>query len=330
MVKELLFQQDDRFALEIKHHDIWKMYELQRNAFWLVKEVDLSKDREYFEKLDNNHQHFIKMILAFFAASDNIVNMNLSKNFIDEVQLQEAQIAYRFQAAMEDIHSETYSLLIKEYIRDNKEKEYLLNAIQNIDCIKKKANWAIKWIDTTNMTETEKEESFSTRLIAFLIVEGIFFSGSFCAIYWLSHNKHKLPGLITTNEFIARDEGLHCSFAALLYNRYINNRLPQNKIYDIFKEAVEIESDFICNSLKCRLIGMNSDLMIQYIKYIADYWLAMIGYNKLYNVENPFGFMEQISMQNKTNFFEADPTEYQRANISDIQIDWNSNEECDF
>lgn len=289
----------------IKYHKIWEFYKKMMASSWTVEEIEFSKDNDDFNKLNTKEQHFIKMVLAFFAASDGIVNMNLGKRFIQEVQIIEAIMAYDFQKMMENIHSETYSLQIDNIIRDNVEKEKALNAIKNYPCIKKKADWAYKWI--------ESRESFALRLIAFAIVEGIFFSGSFCAIFWLK-KKNVMPGLCDSNEFIARDEGMHTAFACLLYSMF-NERIDENIVHTMFKEAYEIEREFICDSLPCSLLGMNSDLMSQYIRFVADLLLVSLNYNKIWNETNPFDFMESISMEGKTNFFESRPTQYQKASV---------------
>jgi ribonucleotide reductase beta subunit family protein with ferritin-like domain len=289
----------------IKYQKIWEFYKKETAAFWTTEEIDFSKDCDDFIKLNEKEQYFIKMVLSFFAASDTIVNINLGERFIKEVQIREAIIAYDFQKMMENIHSETYSLQIDNIIRDNEEKEKALNAIKNYPCIKKKADWAYKWI--------ESRESFALRLIAFAIVEGVFFSGSFCAIFWLK-KKNVMPGLCDSNEFIARDEGMHTAFACLLYSMF-NERIDENIVHTMFKEAYEIEREFICDSLPCSLLGMNSDLMSQYIRFVADLLLVSLNYNKIWNETNPFDFMESISMEGKTNFFESRPTQYQKASV---------------
>ena len=288
----------------IKYTDIWRAYKKQIAAFWTTEEIDFSKDYDDFIKLNENEQYFIKMILSFFAASDTIVNINLGERFIQEVQIREAIIAYDFQKMMENIHNETYSLQIDNIIRDPEEKEKALNALNNYPCIKKKGEWAYKWI--------ESRESYAQRLIAFAIVEGVFFSGSFCAIFWLK-KKNIMPGLCDSNEFIARDEGMHTSFACLLYSMF-NERIDEDIVHSMFKEAYEIERDFICDSLPCSLLGMNSELMSQYIRFVSDLLLVSLNYNKIWNETNPFDFMESISMEGKTNFFESRPTQYQKAN----------------
>jgi ribonucleotide reductase beta subunit family protein with ferritin-like domain len=289
----------------IKYTDIWRAYKKQIAAFWTTEEIDFSKDYDDFIKLNENEQYFIKMILSFFAASDTIVNINLGERFIQEVQIREAIIAYDFQKMMENIHNETYSLQIDNIIRNNEEKEKALNAIKNYPCIKRKADWAYKWI--------ESRDSYAQRLIAFAIVEGVFFSGSFCAIFWLK-KKNIMPGLCDSNEFIARDEGMHTSFACLLYSMF-NERIDEDIVHSMFKEAYEIERDFICDSLPCSLLGMNSELMSQYIRFVSDLLLVSLNYNKIWNETNPFDFMESISMEGKTNFFESRPTQYQKASV---------------
>jgi ribonucleoside-diphosphate reductase beta chain len=296
----------------IRYPDIWNMYKKMQAANWTAEEIDFSSDPDDYLQLTNNEKHFIKMILAFFAASDTIVNINLAENFTREIKVLEAVITYQFQIAMENVHAETYGKMIDNIIRDTTEKSKLFNAIQEFDCIKKKAQWAIKWIEAG--MDKEKHISLGQRLIAFAIVEGIFFSGSFCAIFWFK-KKNKMNGLCSSNELIARDESMHTEFACLLYNNHIENKVPQETVHDMFIEAVEIEREFICDSLPCNLLGMNSQLMYQYIKYVADRLLVSLNYDKIWNVENPFDFMESISMEGKTNFFEARPTQYQKSSI---------------
>jgi ribonucleoside-diphosphate reductase subunit M2 len=280
------------------------MYKKQVECFWRAEEVDLSKDLASWSTLNSDEQHFIKMILAFFAASDGIVSENLGMRFMSEVQLSEARAFYGFQIAMENIHSEMYSLLIDTYIRDGGEKMQLFTALQHFPCIKKKADWAIKWIQ-------DKQTSFAVRLVAFACVEGIFFSGAFCSIFWLK-KRGKMPGLTFSNELISRDEALHTEFAILLY-RQLLYPLSEDIIYNIVKEAVMIEQEFICEALPCRLISMNAKLMSQYIEFIADRLVLQLGYAPIYNVLNPFDFMELISMEGKTNFFEKRVGEYALA-----------------
>ncbi len=303
---ELLLQEDDnRYVMfPIKDQDIWQMYKKQVDCFWRAEEIDLSKDLTHWDTLDQKEKYFISMILAFFAASDGIVLENLAMRFMGEVQLSEARAFYGFQIAMENIHSETYSLLIDTYIKDREDKTMLFQAINNYPCIKKKADWAIKWIH-------DKRSSFATRLIAFACIEGIFFSGAFCSIFWLK-KRGLMPGLTFSNELISRDEALHTEFAVLLYSK-LNKKISKSKILEIIKEAVEIEKEFICDALPCRLIGMNSDLMYQYIEFIADRLSVQLGYDKIYNSSNPFDFMEMISIEGKTNFFEKRVAEYALA-----------------
>jgi ribonucleoside-diphosphate reductase subunit M2 len=307
MEKEpLLIPDDNRFVLfPIQHDDIWKMYEKQVDCFWRPQEIDLSKEQSSWEMLNHNEQYFISMILAFFAASDGIVMENLAQRFMNEIQLSEARSFYSFQIAMENIHSHTYSLLIETYIKDEDEKNRLFNAIQNFPCIQKKALWAQKWIN-------DSASNFATRLVAFACVEGIFFSGAFCSIYWLK-KRGIMHGLTFSNELISRDEALHTEFAVLLYHK-LNNQLLEKDIYTIVDEAVLIENEFICEALPCKLIGMNSNLMTQYIYFVADRLLVQLGCNKKYNVANPFDWMELISIENKTNFFESRVSEYALAN----------------
>ena len=301
----LLKPDDNRYVLfPIKDDDIYQMYKKQVDCFWRVEEVDLGKDLNDWVGLTNDEQYFIKMIIAFFAASDGIVLENLGMRFMSEVQLSEARAFYGFQIAMENIHSEMYSLLIETYINDNTEKNELFHALENFPCINKKAQWALKWIN-------DKRSSFATRLVAFACVEGIFFSGAFCSIYWLK-KRGLMPGLTFSNELISRDEALHTEFAILLYNK-LQKKLSKKKIHEIIKEAVEIENEFINDALPCRLIGMNSTLMSQYIKFVADRLSLQLGYGKIYDVSNPFDFMEMISIEGKTNFFEKRVGEYALA-----------------
>jgi ribonucleotide reductase beta subunit family protein with ferritin-like domain len=304
--KELLLDEDiNRYVMfPIQDQDIWNMYKKQVECFWRAEEVDFSKDMVSWNKLTQNEQYFIKMIIAFFAASDGIVLENLGMRFMSEVQLSEARAFYGFQIAMENIHSEVYSLLIETYIKNEKEKDILFKSLENFPCIKKKADWAIKWIN-------DKDSDFSTRLVAFACVEGIFFSGAFCSIYWLK-KRGLMPGLTFSNELISRDEALHTEFAILLYNK-LNNKIDADKVCEIIKEAVEIEKEFICEALPCRLIGMNSNLMSQYINFVADRLLLQLGCDKVYQSQNPFDFMEMISIEGKTNFFEKRVGEYALA-----------------
>jgi ribonucleoside-diphosphate reductase beta chain len=303
----ILEENKDRFVLfPIKHDDIWKFYKKAEASFWTAEEIDLAQDLVDWEnKLNEDERYFVKHVLAFFAASDGIVNENLAENFVAEVQYTEAKFFYGFQIAMENIHSETYSLLIDTYIKDDKEKATLFNAIETMDCVKKKADWALRWID---------EGNFAERLVAFAAVEGIFFSGSFCSIFWLK-KRGLMPGLSFSNELISRDDGLHCDFACLLYNDHVVNQLSKEKVRSIIVDAVEIEKEFILEALPVRLIGMNSDLMSQYIEFVADRLLAELGCDKEYNSTNPFDFMEMISIEGKTNFFEKRVGEYQKAGV---------------
>lgn len=303
----ILEENKDRFVLfPIQHDDIWQFYKRAEASFWTAEEIDLSPDLVDWEnKLNDDERHFIKHVLAFFAASDGIVNENLAENFVAEVQYTEAKFFYGNQIAMENIHSETYSLLIDTYIKDSADKKNLFNAIETMDCVRKKADWALRWID---------EGSFAERLIAFAAVEGIFFSGSFCSIYWLK-KRGLMPGLAFSNELISRDEGLHCDFACLLYNNHLVNKLSKETVTGIILDAVEIEKEFILESLPVRLIGMNSDLMSQYIEFVADRLLSELDCEKVFNVANPFDFMDMISIQGKTNFFEKRVGEYQKAGV---------------
>ena len=291
--------------LPIYNHKYYEFYKKQLSTFWTVEEVDLSKDREQFlNKLTEHERNFIKNILAFFAASDGIVNENLAINFLNEVQYPEARCFYGFQIMMENIHSETYSLLIDSYIKDPVEKDKLFHAVDTVPCVGKKADWAIKWINNG---------TFAERLIAFAAVEGIFFSGSFCSIFWLK-KRGLMPGLTFSNELISRDEGLHCDFACLLYNQ-LTNKLPIEQVTEIITNAVAIEKEFVVDAIPVRLIGMNADLMCQYIEFVADRLLQSLGCPKFYNATNPFPFMEMISLQGKTNFFEKRVAEYQKAGV---------------
>ncbi|MCI5054919.1 MAG: ribonucleoside-diphosphate reductase small subunit [Flavobacteriales bacterium] len=303
----ILKENPDRFVLfPIQHDDIWAFYKKAEASFWTAEEIDLGPDLQDWEhKLNDNERHFIKHVLAFFAASDGIVNENLAENFLSEVQYTEAKFFYGFQVAIENIHSETYSLLIDTYIKEKAEKTKLFKAIETLDCVKKKAEWALEWIDNG---------SFAERLVAFAAVEGIFFSGSFCSIFWLK-KRGLMPGLSFSNELISRDEGLHCDFACLLYTKHLINRLPNEKVERIIREAVEIEKEFVTDSLPVDLIGMNAKLMTQYIEFVADRLLVELGNEKIYNASNPFDFMEMISLQGKTNFFEKRVAEYQKAGV---------------
>tara|TARA_Y100001972_G_scaffold129000_1_gene193326 strand:- start:7880 stop:8860 length:981 start_codon:yes stop_codon:yes gene_type:complete len=302
----ILKENKDRFVLfPIQQNDIWQFYKRAEASFWTAEEIDLSQDLKDWANLNDGERHFIKHVLAFFAASDGIVNENLAENFVSEVQYTEAKFFYGFQIAIENIHSETYSLLIDTYVKDPNEKDHLFHAIETMDCVKKKADWALRWID---------EGNFAERLVAFAAVEGIFFSGSFCSIFWLK-KRGLMPGLSFSNELISRDEGLHCDFACLLYNNHLVNKLPKEKVVKIIEDAVEIEKEFVTDALPVKLIGMNSDLMCQYIEFVADRLLVELGCDKLYNSSNPFDFMEMISLQGKTNFFEKRVGEYQKAGV---------------
>ena len=320
MSKEPLLTPDDkRFVMfPIKYDDIWAMYKKQVDCFWRPEEIDLSKDLDDWAKLNADEKHFISMILAFFAASDGIVLENLAQRFMSDVQISEARAFYGFQIAMENIHSESYSLLIETYIKDKEQKHKLFNAIENYPCIKKKSDWAQKWIH-------DNRSSFATRLVAFACIEGIFFSGAFSSIFWLK-KRGLMPGLTFSNELISRDEALHCEFAILLYSK-LEKKLAKAKIHDIIKECVEIEIEFICNALPCRLIGMNSDLMGQYIQFVADRLCVQLGYPKIYNALNPFPFMELISLEGKTNFFERVVSEYALANVTKTETDFDFTDE---
>jgi ribonucleoside-diphosphate reductase subunit M2 len=292
----LLNPDDNRFVMfPIKYDDIWQMYKKQVDCFWRAEEIDLTKDPGHWETLSQEEKYFLSMILAFFAASDGIVLENLGLRFMNDVQISEARAFYGFQIAMENIHSQTYSLLIETYIKDTEEKDKLFRALENFECIKKKGDWAQKWIK-------DNRSGFATRLIAFACVEGIFFSGAFCSIYWMK-KRGLMPGLTFSNELISRDEALHCEFAVLLYSKLVN-KVKKTKVHEIIKEAVEIESEFICEALPCRLIGMNSQLMTQYIQFCADRLCVQLGYDKIFNMGNPFDFMELISLEGKVNFFE--------------------------
>jgi len=302
----ILQENKDRFVLfPIKHNDIWEMYKKAEASFWTAEEIDLSSDQtDWTAKLNDDERHFIKHVLAFFAASDGIVNENLAVNFMNEVQYPEARCFYGYQIMIENIHSETYSLLIDTYIKDPQEKDKLFHAIETIPAVKHKAEWALKWIGNGG---------FAERLIAFAAVEGIFFSGSFCSIFWLK-KRGLMPGLTFSNELISRDEGLHCDFACLLYSQLVN-QLPKEKVSQIITDAVSIEKEFVTESLPVRLIGMNADMMCQYIEFVADRLLLALGCSKVYNATNPFDFMELISLQGKTNFFEKRVAEYQKSGV---------------
>ncbi|MBK5285223.1 MAG: ribonucleotide-diphosphate reductase subunit beta [Bacteroidia bacterium] len=301
----LLEENKERFVLfPIRYPKIWEMYKKAEASFWTAEEIDLSQDQKDWDKMNDGEHHFISHVLAFFAASDGIVNENLAVNFMKEVQLPEARCFYGFQIMMENIHSETYSLLIDTYIKDNTEKTRLLHAIDTVPCVKKKAEWALRWIGNG---------SFAERLIAFAAVEGIFFSGSFCSIFWLK-KRGLMPGLTFSNELISRDEGLHCDFACLLYGM-LETKLSKEQVYKLITDAVTIEQEFVTDALPVALIGMNARMMAQYIEFVADRLLVSLGYPKVYNSVNPFDFMEMISLQGKTNFFEKRVAEYQKSGI---------------
>ncbi|MGB3131310.1 MAG: ribonucleotide-diphosphate reductase subunit beta [Saprospiraceae bacterium] len=304
----ILVDNPGRFVLfPIQHHDIWEFYKNSEACFWTAEEIDLQADLvDWNNKLNDDERHFIKHVLAFFAASDGIVNENLAENMVRSVQFTEAKFFYGFQIMMENIHSETYSLLIDTYIKDNVEKSKLFNAIDTMDCVKLKAEWALRWISNGNFVE---------QLIAFAAVEGIFFSGSFCSIFWLK-KRGLMPGLSFSNEIISRDEGMHCDFACLLYNKHIVNKLSKEKLQSIITEAVEIEKQFVTDSIPVALIGMNADMMCEYIEFVADRLLVALGNPKVYNSENPFPWMDLISMRGKTNFFEKRVGDYQKAGVT--------------
>ena len=304
--QELLLQENkDRFViLPINYPKIWEKYKQHEASFWTAEEIDLSADLKDWENLNDGERHFISHVLAFFAASDGIVNENLAVNFMSEVQLPEARCFYGFQIMMENIHSETYALLIDTYIKDPAEKHKLFHAIDTVPAVGKKAEWALRWID---------QGSFAERLVAFAAVEGIFFSGSFCSIFWLK-KRGLMPGLTFSNELISRDEGLHCEFACLLYSM-LENKLSEEQVHTIIADAVSIEKDFVTNALPVDLIGMNARLMQQYIEFVADRWLQELGYAKIYGASNPFDFMEMISLEGKTNFFEKRVGDYQKAGV---------------
>lgn len=301
----LLRENKDRFViLPINYPKLWEHYKRHEASFWTAEEIDLSADAKDWAAMTDGERHFISHVLAFFAASDGIVNENLAVNFMSEVQLPEARCFYGFQIMMENIHSETYALLIDTYIKDPKEKDRFFHAIDTVPAVKKKAEWALRWIENG---------TFAERLVAFAAVEGIFFSGSFCSIFWLK-KRGLMPGLTFSNELISRDEGLHCEFACVLYSM-LTNKLTQEQVYSIIGNAVEIEKEFITDALPVKLIGMNADLMQQYIEFVADRWLAELGYPKMFNATNPFDFMEMISLEGKTNFFEKRVGDYQKAGV---------------
>ncbi len=307
-VEPLLKENPNRFVLfPIQDHDIWQFYKKAVASFWTAEEIDLSGDQNDWKKLSDSEKHFIKHVLAFFAASDGIVNENLAEQFVNEVQSTEAKFFYGFQIAIENIHSETYSLLIDTLISDSKEKDYLFNAMDNVPAVQKKAQWALKWINN--------DQPFAERLVAFAAVEGIFFSGSFCSIFWLK-KRGLMPGLSFSNELISRDEGLHCDFACLLFSK-MERPSSFERVKEILCDAVAIEKEFITEALPVSLIGMNAEMMVQYIEFVADRLFNALGFDKVYHTANPFPWMETISMQGKTNFFEKRVAEYQKAGVLD-------------
>ena len=306
MEEPILKENPNRFVIfPIKHPDIWDFYKKAEASIWTAEEIDLSDDLTHYEELTDGEKHFINNVLAFFAASDGIVNENLAENFVNEVQYPEAKFFYGFQIMMENIHSETYSLLIDTYVKDPEKQRKYFNAVEEISCVKKKAAWALKWIES---------DSFAERLIAFAAVEGIFFSGSFCSIFWLK-KRGLMPGLSFSNELISRDEGLHCDFACHLHNHHVVNKVPEEKIKEIISSALEIEKEFITDSLPVDLIGMNCGLMKEYLEFVADRLLLDLKCKKIYGTKNPFDFMQNIALQNKTNFFEKRVAEYSKANV---------------
>ena len=315
MQQEPILQENkNRFVIfPIQHDDIWQWYKKQEASFWTAEEIDLHQDVVDWKKLSDDERYFLKHILAFFAASDGIVNENLAENFVNEVQYSEAKFFYGFQIMMENIHSEMYSLLIDTLVDNDKEKDELFNALERFPAIKKKADWALRWIDS---------ESFAERLIAFAVVEGIFFSGAFCSIFWMK-KRGLLPGLATSNEFISRDEGLHRDFACHLHNNHLVNKVPQERIIQILSEALDIEREFITESLPVNLIGMNSKLMSEYLEFVTDHLLETLNCPKVYNTANPFDFMDMISLEGKTNFFEKRVSEYKKAGVGEEQSDHN-------
>ncbi|AST09231.1 ribonucleotide reductase small subunit [Murmansk poxvirus] len=314
-MEPILIENPNRFVIfPIQYHDIWNMYKKAEASFWTAEEVDLSKDLNDWNKLTSDEKHFIKHVLAFFAASDGIVNENLAERFCSEVQITEARCFYGFQMAIENIHSEMYSLLIDAYVKDIDERKYLFNAIETMPCVKKKAEWAQKWI--------RNDASYGERLVAFAAVEGIFFSGSFASIFWLK-KRGLMPGLTFSNELISRDEGLHCDFACLMF-KHLLYPPSEDKVVAIISESVSIEQEFLTDALPVKLIGMNCGMMKTYIEFVADRLLLELGFKKIYNVSNPFDFMEYISLEGKTNFFEKRVAEYQKMGVM------NSNEENSF
>ena len=318
-MEKLLEENPNRFVLfPIQHPDIWKFYKQAEASFWTAEEIDLSDDLNDYNNLTDGEKYFINNVLAFFAASDGIVNENLCENFVSEVQYIEAKFFYSFQMMMENIHSETYSLLIDTYVKDPKEQTKYFKAIETIPAVSKKATWALNWIDSP---------SFAERLIAFAAVEGIFFSGSFCSIFWLK-KRGLMPGLSFSNELISRDEGLHCDFACHLHNEHLSDKVPESKIKEIILSALEIEKEFITESLPVDLIGMNTTLMKQYLEFVSDRLLVDLNCPKVHNSKNPFDFMQNIALQNKTNFFEKRVAEYAKSNVSETlantELDFNS------
>ena len=322
-VEPILAENKDRFVIfPIQHHDLWEWYKKSMASIWTAEEIDLHQDiTDWTEKLNDDERYFIKHVLAFFAASDGIVNENLAENFVNEVQYSEAKFFYGFQIMMENIHSETYSLLIDTYVKDESERDELFNALEVFPAIKKKADWALKWIDSP---------SFAERLIAFAAVEGIFFSGSFCSIFWLK-KRGIMPGLTFSNELISRDEGMHCDFAVHLHENHLVNKVPKERIKEIIVDALNIEREFITESLPASLIGMNANLMSQYLEFVTDGLLVDLGCEKVYNTANPFDFMDMISLQGKTNFFEKRVGDYQKAGVMNKEVDENKyNMDFDF
>lgn len=315
-IEPILQENKDRFVIfPIQHHDLWEWYKKQEACFWTAEEIDLHQDlSDWNGKLNDDERYFIKHILAFFAASDGIVNENLAENFVNEVQYSEAKFFYGFQIMMENIHSETYSLLIDTYVKEEKEKSVLFKAIENFPAIKKKADWALKWIESP---------SFAERLIAFAAVEGIFFSGAFCSIFWLK-KRGLMPGLTFSNELISRDEGMHCDYAVHLHNNHLQHKVPKERIKEIIVDALNIEREFITESLPVSLIGMNAKLMTQYLEFVTDRLLVELQCEKVYNATNPFDFMDMISLQGKTNFFEKRVSEYQKAGVLNKEQDSDS------
>uniref|UniRef100_A0A8C5D6W3 Ribonucleoside-diphosphate reductase subunit M2 n=1 Tax=Gadus morhua TaxID=8049 RepID=A0A8C5D6W3_GADMO len=318
----LLRDNPRRFVIfPIQYHDIWQMYKKAEASFWTAEEVDLSKDLQHWESLKDEEKHFVSHVLAFFAASDGIVNENLVERFSKEVQVTEARCFYGFQIAMENIHSEMYSLLIDTYIKDSAQREHLFNAIETLPCVKRKADWALNWIGNKNA-------EFGERVVAFAAVEGIFFSGSFASIFWLK-KRGLMPGLTFSNELISRDEGLHCDFACLMF-KHLVNKPSEKTVSNLIKDAVAIEQEFLTVALPVKLIGMNCDMMKQYIEFVADRLMLELGFNKIYKVENPFDFMENISLEGKTNFFEKCVGEYQRMGVMSGATDNTFRLDADF